>query len=150
MSEIQLQLAPRGSQKEGCITLQEPILASKLGTYEVLHITLNGDGIALIDGATAHGYSYQGGTLIECLAVSREVSSTFDIELGIALYSAFPTFTKISASAPIAVSVGQKGRGILTTWDCVIPPLSFIQAKQVSALPVAALVIDVFLVILHA
>ena len=163
MSEIQLNLACAGSQKEGSITLEEEIAASKLALavqaslgladsarqMETVHICLNGDGIALVDGAVGHGYSAEGGTLAAVVAVSREANATADIEIGLCTFANFPTFTKISASAPLVMAGAQKIAGVLTTWDTAIPAGSHLQAKQVSSSPANAIIIDVYLVILH-
>lgn len=163
MANVELPLAEAGAQKTGIITLEDPIAASKLAVavqtslgkadssrqMEVVHISLNGDGIALVDGAIGHGYSAEGGTLAAVVAVSREANATADIEIGLCTFANFPTFTKISASAPLVMAGAQKIAGVLTTWDTAIPAGSHLQAKQVSSSPANAIIIDVYLIILH-
>lgn len=149
MSEIELKLAPRDSQKEGCITLQEPIIDEKLSNIEVLHIQVSGDGSVLTDGALGVGYCHKAGTIIAALAISREPVATASFEIGLGILGTYPTVVKLSASAPIAIAAGSVGLAVLTSWTVAIPALSIIEAVQKTGSPTAVKVCDIFIAIQH-
>lgn len=76
-----------------------------------------GGGKVLQDGAKAYGYSYQGGQILAAVAVSEEPGPASVLEI---------------TGHGVLSMVESRAEANLEGWDTIVPPRSFIEARQVS------------------
>lgn len=136
MPLISLRLADFENCQRDYLVLAEKIPASALdlAMTESLHFVLDGGGQLLQDGAHAYGYSFQGGTILNVVAVSSEPGPASVLE--------------VVGHGVLSMS-GSRADADLAEWDTTLRARSVIEVRQVSTLSNARK-IDCWIVILSA
>jgi len=90
-------------------TYPDPTLASEVG----FSVEFGGE---VIEAGDSDYVRIPADSTITAGELVADVSGSVTVEVWRATYSAFPTFTKISASAPLTLSSAQKSQPTLTSW----------------------------------
>jgi hypothetical protein len=92
-----------------------------------INFPLDGAGSVLVAGDGPWVQLPAAGTIIGAVLVTDNAGSSLSIDLYTSDYTSFPTFTKISATAPCAVASAQKSSSALTGWTTTVTAGQYIR-----------------------